>query len=256
MALRYDDMAKHPVSSGSSSPSGLRYEGKWRRARPKTLVDAAKPRSAGEAGSLRTKPAAPTCRSSCFAPTTWTDASNRQSLFAFKLHQFISGGGKVYATLEPPASVPSRSRPAVRCRRPNPARALHVHFCRDCGQEYIPVWDSDGSEGRRFSVATSKSASTRTRTSSFGFLMPDASGVWEHARSSATRKRGSKSARMANGASSPPTASSCLKPCASGQMACFRQDGRSKAWFIPGGFRFLPGCGTAHTAPPARTRCD
>lgn len=63
-----------------------------------------------------------------------------QPLFAFRLHQFLSGGGKVAASLDPPASrvistggqrfVPESDRSRV---------LLPLCFCRECGQEYYSV---------------------------------------------------------------------------------------------------------------------
>src|SRR5690606_11376950 len=58
----------------------------------------------------------------------------------FRLHQFISGAGHAYATLEPPGE----RRVTVEGQQflPNTAgrkRLYAVHFCRDCGQEYHPV---------------------------------------------------------------------------------------------------------------------
>jgi superfamily II DNA/RNA helicase len=65
-------------------------------------------------------------------------ASGR-GFFAFKLHQFISGAGHAFATLEPP---PER-RVTVEGQKFLPGhddkRLYPVHFCRECGQEYHPV---------------------------------------------------------------------------------------------------------------------
>jgi hypothetical protein len=61
------------------------------------------------------------------------------AFFAFKLHQFISGAGVAYATLDRPGerSVVLEGQqflPSDETRRLYP-----THFCRDCGQEYHPV---------------------------------------------------------------------------------------------------------------------
>jgi superfamily II DNA/RNA helicase len=66
------------------------------------------------------------------------DIDNKQ-LFPFKLHQFISGPGKVLCTLEP---VNSRYVTLTAQRyAPKDTKALlyPVYFCRECGQEFIPV---------------------------------------------------------------------------------------------------------------------
>ncbi len=62
------------------------------------------------------------------------------SFFAFRLHQFISRAWSVYTTLDPPGKryvtlEGQQFKPGDR------TRPLYVVcFCRECGQEYIPVW--------------------------------------------------------------------------------------------------------------------
>lgn len=64
--------------------------------------------------------------------------------FAFKLHQFISGPGKVHATLEAPQQrqITLDAQRFAPGRQAESVRLYPVHFCRDCGQEYHPVWRS------------------------------------------------------------------------------------------------------------------
>lgn len=64
--------------------------------------------------------------------------------FAFKLHQFISGPGKVLATLEKQGvrDVTLDAQRFAPGRQDEGAHLFPVHFCRDCGQEYLPVWQS------------------------------------------------------------------------------------------------------------------
>lgn len=64
--------------------------------------------------------------------------------FAFKLHQFISGPGKVLATLEAQGvrHVTLDAQRFAPGRQDEGAQLYPVHFCRDCGQEYLPVWQS------------------------------------------------------------------------------------------------------------------
>ncbi len=80
--------------------------------------------------------------------------TNGLPLFAFRLHQFFSGGASVAASLQSEATraismsgqqfVPGADREAV---------LLPLVFCRECGQEYYSVRErtSDGEkvfEGR------------------------------------------------------------------------------------------------------------
>lgn len=64
--------------------------------------------------------------------------------FAFKLHQFISGPGKVLATLEAQGvrHITLDAQRFAPGRQDEGAQLYPVHFCRDCGQEYLPVWQS------------------------------------------------------------------------------------------------------------------
>ncbi|MDW8363114.1 MAG: DEAD/DEAH box helicase, partial [Myxococcales bacterium] len=65
-------------------------------------------------------------------------ASDR-SFFAFKLHQFISGAGHAYATLEP-AGIRKVTVEGQQFLPDHPDKRLYpVHFCRECGHEYHPV---------------------------------------------------------------------------------------------------------------------
>ncbi|HXM69782.1 MAG TPA: DEAD/DEAH box helicase, partial [Thermoanaerobaculia bacterium] len=70
---------------------------------------------------------------------TGNTGANPNSFFAFKLHQFISGAGHAFATLE----VPGRRTITVEGQQFLPGapekRLYAVHFCRDCGHEYHPV---------------------------------------------------------------------------------------------------------------------
>ena len=66
-------------------------------------------------------------------------ATNERSFFAFKLHQFISGAGQAFATLEPAG----QRRVTIDGQQFHPddsqKRLYSTHFCRGCGQEYHPV---------------------------------------------------------------------------------------------------------------------
>jgi hypothetical protein len=102
-----------------------------------------------------------------------------RSLFAFKLHQFISGGGKVFTTLEAPGKRfltldGSQYVPGDRGRK-----LYSVHFCRDCGQEYLPVWDENTPVGRQFSPRNIEDRSHEDEEVRNGFFMPDTSAIWE-----------------------------------------------------------------------------
>ena len=65
-----------------------------------------------------------------------------RSLFAFRLHQFISGAWSVFTSLEPPGQrhLTLSGQRFVPDDGERKRRLFSLCFCRECGQEYIPVW--------------------------------------------------------------------------------------------------------------------
>ena len=116
---------------------------RWVRAKPMTVTEA-EARLSEESG----RPSA-ACRNALRelllvssvperARTAKPDASEK-SFFAFKLHQFISGAGHAYATVEPlgarTVTVDGQQFLPGQAEK----RLYAVHFCRECGHEYHPV---------------------------------------------------------------------------------------------------------------------
>lgn len=240
----YEEMAKHPVSVWVEMTLGLDYEsGKPRRAKPKTLKQAAK--QLAEASGLDEESCDTYLQQFLLRAYNVKDASGN-SLFAFKLHQFISGGGKVYATLEEPGKrhITLDGQQFVAGDR---SRLLYnVHFCRDCGQEYVPVWDTDGAEGRSFERRDIGERQHDDEGVKFGFLMPDAGNRWDEA---VERLPENWIEERADGEWRVKSTYRKFIP----QPIRVRPDGVITAqgglntWFIPGGFRFCLNCGTTHT---------
>ncbi len=268
------EFAAHPLAMWIETRLGVNWsdvDQRWVRARPLTLDEAAK---ALEEDSGKSEKA---CRDALRElllqsarpekeRLTRSEASER-SFFAFKLHQFISGAGHAYSTLEPPG----RRRVTVEGQQYLPGepdkRLYPTHFCRECGQEYHPVRFAADADGRSFlprdiddSVPPTREedengaddANDRER---FGFLTLQPTDLefsfsdreedypenWlEFDANNAPRlKAHYRSSRVVEARVSP--------------------DGRagsgSKVWFIPGRFRFCLRCGTTHaTSARDRTR--
>lgn len=137
-------LADHPLSIWIETRLGLaRPDGeKWVRARPMTLAEAAKQLA------LDSGRAEPACSSALqeFLLVASTAESDRPSspglgeaFFPFKLHQFISGAGVAFSTIDRPGERRvvldgQQYLPGDETRRLYP-----THFCRNCGQEYHPV---------------------------------------------------------------------------------------------------------------------
>ncbi|HQL33788.1 MAG TPA: DEAD/DEAH box helicase, partial [Treponemataceae bacterium] len=66
--------------------------------------------------------------------------------FAFKLHQYISGPGKVLCTLEPRGSrfITLDAQRFAPGRENEDIHLYPAYFCRECGQEYFPVQKMNG----------------------------------------------------------------------------------------------------------------
>ena len=81
---------------------------------------------------------------------TATHGANESSFFAFKLHQFISGAGHAWATLDPPGER-TVTVDGQQFLPGHPDKRLYaVHFCRECGHEYHPVRMEQREEGSVF----------------------------------------------------------------------------------------------------------
>lgn len=245
-SLDFLAMAQHPVSIWVELTLGLTYEsGKPRRAKPKTLDHAAQLLS--EASGLDKSQCSDYLQRFLLRAYNVADSSGK-SLFAFKLHQFISGGGKVFATLEAPGrrTVTLDGQQFVSGDR---SRNLYnVHFCRDCGQEYIPVWDQDAVEGRTFSVRSIEEREHEDDGVKAGYLMPDVSGVWDEADPESypetwVEERADGEWRV------KPTQKKYIPQAVKVRSdGVLTHDGGLSAWFIPGSFRFCLSCGVTHTS--------
>jgi Lhr-like helicase len=124
---------------GLARPDGIR----WVRARPQTLEEAAealakdadRPQAACSEALRQLLLLASTPEKARKGVTGGED----RPFFAFKLHQFLSGAGVAYATLD----EPGKRRVVLDGQQFLPGdetrRLYGTYFCRDCGQEYHPV---------------------------------------------------------------------------------------------------------------------
>lgn len=164
--------------------------------------------------------------------------------FAFKLHQFISGPGKVLTTLE----ARGKRHVTLDAQRFAPGRQQEnvllypTHFCRDCGQEYLPVWRTlqpVGFSSREIDdIAAEDDASygflcPLVPGQQYGGLLEDLPETWiDLSRSEPKIKPAYKNA-----------VPYMVTVDAKGQTGS-----GTEFWFIPGKFRFCLNCGTTHEA--------
>lgn len=182
-------------------------------------------------------------------------AGGRQGpLFAFRLHQLISGAGRLYTTLDP-SGLRTVTFDGQVYDPEHPEKLLFAaHFCRKCGQEHHPVFQTDHRGQFRFEkreiddvpVETDDDPDLGTRR--WGFLMPEpADGdfsfggapedypePWQE-----VTKRGD--VRLKANYRKAQAVLCEVSPDGIVESAGMR------AWFLPGRFKFCPACGDYHT---------
>ncbi len=168
--------------------------------------------------------------------------------FAFKLHQFISGPGKVMTTLEREGARhitldPQRFAPG---RQQEGILLYAAHFCRECGQEYHPVWRDTGGHFQPREIDDFAADDTEGGSKPmFGFLAPRRSGQSYQGRIDDLPENWLDLTR-----SEPKVKSNYREAVPHEQLV--DPTGRTGAgepyWFIPGKFRFCLGCGFLHEA--------
>ncbi len=170
-----------------------------------------------------------------------------RALFAFKLHQFISGPGKVLCTLE----ADTQRQITLEAQRFAPGRQqegvllFSTHFCRECGSEYHPVWQTS-TAAPHFTPREIDDVGSDDQQRQFGFLTParegqNYQGHDEDLPDSWLEQTPSGELRVKRDHRKSQPLSVTVDPRG-------HQDSGRRYWFIPGKFRFCLGCGHEHTA--------
>lgn len=167
--------------------------------------------------------------------------------FAFKLHQFISGPGKVLTTLE----AAGKRHITLDAQRYAPGRqseGVHLypaHFCRDCGQEYLPVWQSGQRPVSYVPREIDDVSADDSEDASYGFLCPVSAGQQYGGQIEDLPETWLDLTR------DEPKVKPAYKKSIPYHVAVDPQghEGSGETfWFIPGKFRFCLSCRTAHDA--------
>lgn len=139
------DFASDPLAIWIELTLGLSLTdaGRPERARPISLTEAAT-RLAADANVSEVS--ARDALVKFFETAQHVQGPDGRALFAFKLHQFISGAGKVLCTLEAAGerTITLDAQRYAPGRQDQKVFLYGAHFCRDCGQEYHPVWYNEG----------------------------------------------------------------------------------------------------------------
>lgn len=234
----------HPVACWVEQTLGLAREGnRWVRARPMTLDKAA--------GELAAASGQPHDRCEGYLQDLLLAAyrsCDRQGkpLFAFRLHQFISGPNTLYATLEPEGVrrldlSGQQFFPGDRDRRFYP-----VHFCRQCGQEYYSVWREESPVGKKFTPRDIDDRSHDEEGVDFGFYCLDPDHHWDdndlekYPENWIEKHR--DELRLQSRYKRYAPVCTCVEPNGN----CSHEG--VHGWFIPGRFRFCLYCGVSCAA--------
>jgi superfamily II DNA/RNA helicase len=237
--LRFQELAEHPMSVWIELALGLSWQDdKWVRARPLT-VDAAAQQLSRDTG------VASECCQEYLAQ--FLLRAYQCGLFAFRLHQFISGAGQLYATLEPRGKryITLEGQQFVPGERDR--RLFDAYFCRECGQEYFPVWDhTDGGWGR-IEPRPIDEKNHDESAADHGFFMPDEEQLWNAAALENFPETwldlSKDQSRLKS--SYKPYVPRSVQVQPDGQVS---KEPGLHGWLIPGSFRFCLCCGTSHSS--------
>jgi hypothetical protein len=240
-----DDFRRDPLAIWTELTLGLdmKDQSSPRRARPLRISDASTALARDAGVDL---PLARSALEHFLTAAQSVTTPDGRALFAFKLHQWISGPGKVLCTLEPDdkRQITLDAQRFAPGRRSEEVLLFPTHFCRECGQEYHPVWKSiDGLP--KFSPREIDDVGNDDKDRAFGFLAPirdgqDFQGNNEDLPDSWTEQKGDVPTVRQNYRNAVPILE---KIDARGHSGAGRG-----YWFIPGKFRFCLSCSHEHQA--------
>jgi len=154
--LSYPELVHDPMASWIEDTFGITQETQSHRLvrRPPTTVkDAA--RELGAITGQNEQTCGNALRATLLAGSAAKDEGTGRSLFAFRLHQFLSKGGSIHVTAELPAVRHITPDYQLTVLTSEQDAELHAEkrlyplaFCRECGQDYLMVRipkDGDGS---------------------------------------------------------------------------------------------------------------
>ena len=274
--LSNEALRSHPLAIWVETRLGISFSDQdqhWVRARPLTLDEAARALSADagrhEDACLDALRALLLQSSLPERDRTGSDTASSASFFAFKLHQFISGAGHAFATLEP-AGTRTVTVDGQQYLPGHPEKRLYpVHFCRECGQEYHPVrFANDAGERLFLARDIDDAAPARSDEEEAGGAeseSPDreiAGFVTLHAPDAdftfADRDEDYPETWLDVDAAGNPRLRTYYRSARVRQVTVAptgRIGSGARAWFIPGRFRFCLRCGATHsTSARDRTR--
>ena len=244
LSASYEELRKHPVAAWVELTLGLASEeNRWVRARPITL------RAAAEQLAKDSTKDIDDCERylQAFLLVAYrTHDDNGRPLFAFRLHQFISGANTLYATLEPEGKRTLDLSGQQYLPGNRDKRFFSLHFCRQCGQEYYPVWREETADGYRLTPRDIGDRSHDEESSDFGFFCLDPMQRWDDANPDNYPENWIEEFRGELRVKSSYRRYQPVRTHVEPDGTC-SHDGEH-GWFIPGSFRFCLHCGVSYAA--------
>lgn len=241
----FEVFRKHPISSWIELTLGLSWEeDRWVRTRPISLQKAAD-KLAEDSGQSSAN-----CHeylTSYLLNAYQCTDDNGKPLFAFRLHQFISGASNLYSTLEAEGTRQfdvsgQQYFPGGRSKR-----LYSVHFCRNCGHEYYPVWREDRHDDITFMPRNiNEKSHENDEDVTSGFFMLDPKHSWDDADPDQYPENWidttKEEPRLKSNYKKYKPVETYIEPDGSTS-----HDG-VRGWYMPGAFRFCLSCGISHAA--------
>lgn len=178
----YDDLLKNPIAGWIEHNLGLKKEADGRFIRiPRPLsITAAANELAKKSGVDKS-----ICRdylSKFLLESYKTRNEDGRNLFAFRLHQFISGAWNAYSTLEPEGErhITTEGQKFAPGDGKRERLLFPLCFCRECGQEYFPVRTRmENKRPTEINPRELSDYSEEDEEDTWGYLMPDSEGRFD-----------------------------------------------------------------------------
>ncbi|MFD2861747.1 DEAD/DEAH box helicase [Salininema proteolyticum] len=255
----YDGLKTDPVAHWIERSFGLDVspEGELVRRKPDTVPSAAD-RLAHEAGIDGSDLAKQAIENVLLKGSRATHPVTERPLFAFRLHQFLSRGDNVHVTLEAPEERHITRDYQVEVPDSGGRRLYSAVFCRDCGQEYLPVFRSqDDSTGRKRFRPRRENDESDDKYQTGGYLYISSVKPWpDHIDDPATYERLPDTWMETDSHGYPRVKPHYRDRVPRNVEVNFRGDeepGTLKATFIPGRFQFCLQCEIVHESTRGRS---
>lgn len=237
-------LREHPLSGWVEHTLGItREEDRWVRAHPQTIKVSAAILS--EDSGMSPEICEEYLRRFLLVAYQCRD-SNDRPLFAFRLHQFISGATTLFSTLAPESLRQLDLSGQQYLPGDRSKKFFGLHFCRHCGQEYHPVWHVLENGRPLLKPRNINERSHDEEEGDFGFFMFDSEQGWDDAdlnsypESWLEEKKGEYRLKSNYNQYKP-------------RRIYVGPDGSTNpeaalGWYMPGSFRFCLSCGVSYAA--------